>query len=126
MEEMNEKTLTALKDSIEHWKRLATGKSTENEEIYQDDCALCQVFFRRDACEGCPVNEAGFPNCKRSAWLACANAVEAWKCALHSKYDSWKDTPRFRKAARALVKFLESLLPKEKSEPKKKANGKSR
>jgi hypothetical protein len=123
---MNEQTLTALKDSIEHWKRLATGKSKKGEGIYQVDCALCLTFYRRESCEGCPVNEAGFPYCRRSVWEACLRAVEVWQCAQHSKYKSWKDTPRFRKAARAQVKFLESLLPKEKSEPKKKANGKSR
>jgi hypothetical protein len=123
MEEMNEKTLAALTDSIEHWERLATGKSKKNESIYADDCALCQVFFRGSTCEGCPVNTAGFPSCRRSVCEVCDTAVEDWQCKPHRKYKSWKDTPRFRKAARAQLKFLKSLLPKKKSKPKKKANG---
>ncbi len=51
---MEAKTLTALKASIEHWRRMETGTTANDEEPYGQDCALCQLFVELN-CEGCPV-----------------------------------------------------------------------
>jgi len=42
---MTKKTLIALKESIEHWKRLYTGTSATNENTGTNDCPLCKLFF---------------------------------------------------------------------------------
>ena len=42
---MTRKTHDALKASIRHWKRLASGKRRKGEWMLSDDCALCGLFI---------------------------------------------------------------------------------
>ncbi len=72
-------TKQALKASIAHWNRLATGTTVEFETIYSDDCSLCEKFHKhvdqRAVCDGCPVkNKTGYNECRRSPWVAAKNA----------------------------------------------------
>ena len=106
---MKSKTLKALKESIEHWKRIVSDTRLPDESIYGDDCPLCALHFERNVsnddnqCKGCPVKErTGQPHCHGSPWFDV--------CILE-KYGE-EDSPQFRVAARAELKFLRSLLPK--------------
>ena len=99
---MDAKTLTALKESIEHWRRLADGTNRKGEETGPRSCALCMAFaVGRDSinkCDGCPVSvKTGMKDCRNTPYYA-AEAVFG--------------APTFRAAARKELEFLESLLPK--------------
>jgi hypothetical protein len=102
---MKPETLAALKESIKHWERLATGKRKENESIFYPDCALCSLFYHNEpACVGCPVMEAtGKEYCQDSPWLEVRRAYENYG----------HDPLRFYKTATRELEFLKSLLPKE-------------
>jgi hypothetical protein len=108
---MNPKTLKALKSSIAHWTRLATGKARKGEDIFTTHCALCRRFYtkasieRGEPCMSCPVsNKTGLSYCKGSPW------VEASR-ALADAYYIYK-APRFLAAARRELAFLKTLLPR--------------
>ena len=99
------KILKALKQSIAHWKRLATGKSRRGESIYDSDCALCKLFMDDD-CRGCPVRQATrLSDCRRTPWIEVRDTL-IW---LKSKQD-----PAFKAAAKKQLEFLQSLLPVKK------------
>ena len=101
---MKPDTLKALRASIAHWRRLATGKRRENESIGWRNCALCKRFLDLD-CVGCPVREAtGQPLCQRTPYVAADYALGA--------SDAGFDSAAFKAAALKELKFLESLLPK--------------
>lgn len=107
---MNPTTLKALRASIRHWERLATGKQKGGEDIYAKSCALCHLFLddSLDAddpenCHGCPVRaETGHSGCQFSPW---DNAFQARNAGLGS--------PRFIAAAQVQLAFLRSLLPQD-------------
>lgn len=107
---MNEKTIVAIKESIAHWDRLATGTQAEKEDIFYRDCPLCAIFYLKPKsyCIGCPVmTKTGRSHCDGSPWpLASAtNLVYG------------KNHPEFRDAAKLMATFLRSLLPEEGAEP---------
>lgn len=107
---MNRRTRDALKSSIAHWNRHATGKAKKGEGIHSYDCALCKLFLHNNngalECGGCPVKERTGQNaCVGSPWYA-ANLSHFNGAAIQS--DKFK-----RKAAR-MRDFLKSLLPKAK------------
>lgn len=61
---MNATTLKALRASIAHWKRMATGKQRKHEAPNGDNCSLCARFNNTwfSTCTGCPVaNKTGRP-----------------------------------------------------------------
>lgn len=100
---MNERTLTALKESIEHWERLASGETGFVEDVGSADCALCTIFLDEHECAGCPVHEkTGAEKCAFSPYVE----------ALNSRRKYGLDSPQFKSAARKELKFLKSLLPK--------------
>jgi hypothetical protein len=106
---MDATTLKALRQSIAHWKRLATGKRKDDEGIYIEDCALCNKFFKNvdcaSDCLGCPVrNETGFSHCTGTPW----------KRVRESLYRDGILSGKFRAEAREMLSFLQSLLPKNK------------
>lgn len=118
---MTPAALKALKESIAHWERLVKTRpaNVTQDEPYAEHCALCKWFFvspRR--CKGCPVSEkTGQTHCigtpyyeaeRAWRWLA-ENPVEpsaAASCKEKLQLNRW------RKAARAELRFLKSLLPK--------------
>ncbi len=100
---MEFETEAALRDSIAHWERLASGTSGENEGIYADNCALCGLFIQNE-CNGCPVKEySGFDMCQNAPW-------EDAERALDRAHDD-KRSPAFIKAAARQLEFLKNLLP---------------
>lgn len=107
---MNAKTLKALKLTVAHWTRLATGKRRKNESIYAENCALCKMFLvkydcSKEECLGCPVAEnTGHQFCQRTPWY---NAKDA-------KNEFGIKSVIFKSAAKKQLAFLTSLLPKKK------------
>jgi hypothetical protein len=107
---LNEQQLTALKDSIEHWRRMAEGVPNVGEEPYSSDCSLCTQFrysnYSNDYsgyCIDCPVAISVLHGyCARTPYRA---AEEAF-----SLYGG--NSIQFKAAARKELEFLESLLPK--------------
>ena len=113
MMKMPKRTLTALKESIEHWQRMSRYKKAEPRKIEEQPgiagCSLCTVFLRREGkltCTTCPVKISGHFGCGGTPYVKAYNA-----------YDK-HDMPAFRAAARDEVKFLQSLLPEIDKLPK--------
>ena len=108
----DEATLKALKESIEHWKRMATGTRNPDERVGSDDCALCGEFFNR-SCAGCPVATAmGKPLCIGTPYEA---AHELFSIKEDGDYRDNSHSPEFKATALKELEFLESLLSKEQT-----------
>jgi len=106
---MNATTLKALKLSIEHWERLATGKRKRGETADGKFCALCDLFYnehddcRALRCAGCPVSEiTGHPLCETTPYYHARNI----------SFDHELRSDEFKNAAKLELDFLKSLLPK--------------
>lgn len=106
---MDAETLTALRESIAHWGRLASG-DFPGENIGASRCPLCIAFHqmrttrsgRAVRCTGCPVREfTGAECCGNTPYQ---DAEVAWDL-----FGSESD--EFKAAARAELEFLRSLLP---------------
>lgn len=109
---MDERTLTALKTSIEHWKENAVAETVNEASLDVSDCALCDEFWALD-CAGCPVfSRTGRRCCAGSPYIAASNAFDSWSGQPTSKEarDNW------RSAAIAEIAFLKSLLPEQTQE----------
>lgn len=105
---MDERTLTALKASIEHWRRLETGQRKPEEAIGSSHCPLCYEFNSDidEMCVGCPVFAyTGEPLCYGTPYYAAS--------AISNQDPEGLDSPDFKFAADIERAFLESLLPKE-------------
>lgn len=117
---MDSRTLAALKSSIAHWERLATGKRKHNECVGVDDCSLCGMFNKHKSlkdpapdtrCNGCPVFEhTGERFCKDTPFDQAQDIA-----GMVDEFDEPLDTEMFKEAAQKELEFLESLLPKENS-----------
>ena len=108
---MTHKAFTALKSSIEHWKRFSEGKRLPNEFIGADNCALC-ISFIDDGCKECPVY-------KRKKTPAC-NGTPYQQILTFKDVNNFTSSnpalylhPEFLKLAKIELSFLESLLPRE-------------
>ena len=101
---MNKTTLTALNGSIEHWKRLATGKRQPHEDLGADHCALC-VLYMNNGCQGCPVARA-------TGERYCRGTPYPRADALGDEFTL--DSRQFKAAAKKELAFLKSLLPKKR------------
>ncbi len=100
---METETLDALKESIAHWKRLASGKRNVNERPSEQDCALCGIFLADNRyCDGCPVKEA--------TGQTCCEDTPFWR-AWEIYRAEGMDSAAFKLAAAEELAFLESLLP---------------
>ncbi len=97
-------TIKALRASIAHWRRLASGRRKKGEEPDAGSCALCHEFNRLEGCHGCPIREKTGENyCKGSPYN---EAADEW--------DKTPDSPQFRAAASRMLAFLEGLVPEGK------------
>ena len=92
-------SIKALKESIEHWKRLEEGEPNYNETPHGDNCPLCQLYDEEsDDCFGCPIREKTKQDqCAGTPWRV---AFKAW---LYASTD-------WREKAKAMRVWLEDLL----------------
>lgn len=101
---MDERTLTALRGSIEKWRKIVARTGTDKGSR---NCALCIEFYT-GSCDGCPVAE-------RVNLLFCMGTpYPKWKAkAIRTRagYSSNRDG-RATAEAQAELDFLISLLPK--------------
>lgn len=101
----------ALRESIAHWERLASGNRMDGERPAGSQCALCTLDSKLsgpedDDCDHCLVAEfIGVPQCAGTPYEA---ASDAWR-----KFGV--DSTKFRSAAQSEVDFLKSLLPEGES-----------
>lgn len=101
---MTNTALKALRESIAHWERLASGKLRKYENVGADHCALC-LEFNDGNCGSCPVAQAiGRPQCRDTPFIL----------AFLNRAEFGLDSKEFRAAARKELQFLKSLLPKKK------------
>ncbi len=101
---MDERTLTALKASIEKWERNAQAEMPTDVLTGVEDCPLCELFFSK-VCEGCPVAEAvNAIYCRRTPYGRADQLQRLWGGDDAAASD-------FHAAAQAEVDFLKSLLP---------------
>ncbi len=118
MQEMNPETLEALKMSIAHWERLASGKRQEGEEVSVWQCALCAVFqipieSNDQKCVGCPVFEKTMQQFCRGTPFVTAEALADSPDPDDEANRDYLDSEEFQDAAQKELEFLKSLLPKE-------------
>lgn len=98
---MDERTLTALKESIAKWERNAKAESVDDMTLGWRQCPLC-LFFFGSGCRGCPVRErTGFGYCMNTPY-------ENFDPFEHDDDDQGHIARGF---ARQEVEFLKSLLP---------------
>ncbi len=111
---MDERTRELVQRSIdEKWALILKGEA--NDEGH-DDCPLCAEFLdpvsgtpEDDDCFGCPIsNKTGLPYCNGSPY-------REWSCRHNElSVEPWTaDTPARKKAAQAMITFLEGLLEDE-------------
>lgn len=94
--------IKALKLSIAHWQRLASGKRKSSEQPDKYNCDLCREFFEI-GCKGCPVKlKTKRSNCHETPYRKASRLF----------YLQGPHSPQFRAAARKELAFLKSLLPK--------------
>lgn len=102
---MTDAALQALKDSIAHWERMATGTAHPDETPTGYNCPLCQLFcigLENNRCIGCPVYQ-------KTGEKLCSDTP--YDQARHAWHEHEIDSPQFKQAALAEVEFLKSLLP---------------
>lgn len=107
---MNSKTLEALRASIAHWDRLASGNRNKGEMIGVNHCSLCSVFYSLTSlsCDGCPVMQrTGKRFCVDSPYGEAANIIE------DNEGEAGYDLPAFKETAMRELEFLRSLLPED-------------
>jgi hypothetical protein len=108
----NKQVRTALQGSIQKWTRIVNDPTVFEHGV--QDCPLCELFKDRyeeddwDECTGCPIAEfTGDECCDGSPYERWnfANSFDDWKSP-----DRWRaNTPEKRKAAKAMLRFLEKL-----------------
>lgn len=100
---MTKKTLAALRASIRHWE-LMRDDPHGPERPTGDMCALCNLFLDKE-CAGCPVAQ-------RAGHLMCKGTPYHYAHWLF--YTIPLPDADWRRAAQAEIKFLKSLLPKQR------------
>ena len=104
---MDDRTLTALRQSIEKWERNAVAETPADFTTSPNSCPLCQRFWKR-YCVGCPVaGRTGKVGCAGSPYAEAAVAADEWLD--NPDNETLRDTAHA--AARAEAEFLRSLLP---------------
>lgn len=118
---MDNRTLTALEESIAKWERNAVAEKPFEYLTSAYNCPLCKIFNLKNPqngtnCEGCPVSEStGRPYCVGTPYYVANTASDAWYyCYQEGSAESYKLAAH--KAARDEVEFLKSLLPQEKTD----------
>jgi hypothetical protein len=109
---MTRQAYNALKESIQHWKRLSESKRFPNEFIGSGNCALCIEFLNDWSCKGCPVFQAKqMPCCHGTPYQQIATFISNNNISArgHALYVN----PEFLKLAKLELTFLERLLPLE-------------
>jgi hypothetical protein len=107
---MDERTLIALKMSIQHWEANVAAESPDQPNISGDVCPLCTLFYDSpidDYCVGCPVSKkTGMSSCSGTPWY------EVWKALGNWQYYKNDETKKqYKKRAEQELDFLKSLLP---------------
>ena len=107
--------MIALRESIEHWERMAAGDARPGETPYAQSCALCILFMhgrsQPERCLGCPVCvKTGLRFCHGSPWR---EASKNWPVSMDGP------TIGFHAAAEVEVEFLKGIL-KDLEEGKRK------
>lgn len=120
MTDLDQRTLVALRRSIEKWERNAEAKTPDEYRIGRSDCALCSVFYRLGepvdlSCKGCPVNSAtGRQGCRQTPYVRAEYVHYEWARAYYymaskAVYAAARATALA--AAREEADFLRSLWP---------------
>lgn len=126
MTAMDERTLTALKASIEHWEANAEAEKPEDATLGADYCALCGIFNPEERpssefvrCAGCPVQiRTGSKFCEGTPYKNAMMSHENWKATMGVMRPVFKSRAVvFRIAAQAMLDFLRSLLPADEAAP---------
>lgn len=102
---MDARTLRALKGSIRKWQRIVAGTGADRGT---DNCPLCAEFLvGLKCCVGCPVREAtALPGCVGTPY-------QKWGQLFGHAYPFRATSKKKIAAAKAELKFLQSLLPKD-------------
>lgn len=112
---LKKNALTALEQSIEHWKDVVSNPLTTN--IGRRDCALCNIFNALalvTPCAGCPVSErTGRRFCEGSPFTVFENTRKELRraCCLRSEQNKENAINILRPLAQAELDFLISLRP---------------
>lgn len=121
---MDDRTLTALKESIAHWTANVAAETWKEASTGAFDCALCKIFnngpiLERKECIGCPVRQkTGRRYCERTPYYRADASLNVWS----NNPDSQSAKATWRLAAQRELDFLIGLLPPEHVEPERVSN----
>lgn len=109
---MDDRTLTALKKSIEHWRENVNAENFCDISIDSDNCALCQEFaLKTKSCDGCPVHESSGDGCETTPWRKVADLYYEWEYRLDRGRATEEAELGWKKVAQAELDFLIGFLP---------------
>lgn len=107
---MDRKTLKALKGSIKKWEKIVAKKGNDDGAA---NCPLCGLYPM--SCEGCPIDKKTTNGCNFTPY-------EKWndhQIEIHGERLPFTIQCKIcERHAKAELKFLKSLLPKEKKNGK--------
>lgn len=113
---MDEKTLEALKASIEHWRFNCNVTFAWMAKVNVGSCALCELYYCNNYCRDCPIAiSTGTGSCRETPYVQASEAPRKWHNC-RSIEDNVKAEKAFKDAAQAEMEFLISLLPPESTE----------
>lgn len=107
MKKYSKNVMKALDGSIEKWRGIAAGTGIDKGSL---NCPLCIMFNETEGsalCRGCPISgDTGFIGCVGTPYSE--EWCNVFKGVMPS--DGWRaDTPRRKKAAREMLKYLADL-----------------
>lgn len=115
---MDDRTLAALKGSIEKWEKIVAGTDMDRRS---DNCPLCAEFINGDeergidGCSECPVMKAStFSGCRETPYDEWATHQKKDHLSPDWRLPPWQIEPgcaECSRLARAELDFLRSLLP---------------
>jgi hypothetical protein len=109
---MHERTLTALKGSILKWEQIVAGTGFDKGA---DNCPLCDLFYNKSWCNGCPVKtKTGMSCCDGTPYQdEFVRAKRRRRSALMSydEHDAAAAEADMHAAAKTELAFLKGLLP---------------
>ena len=107
---MDERTLTALKGSIDKWKRIALGEINDQGSR---NCPLCQEFsVGGKGCVGCPIaEETGRTLCCGSPYMDVQDEINLDEPLDSRNKYGWTFSENAKKQALAFRDWMVKLLP---------------
>ena len=103
-------TQEALKESIEVWKLKLVEDHPKWISLRTDVCPLCELYYYI-GCKGCPIfKSTGQIYCRNTPHGGAYQTLKLWIYDKLNDYDETESRTAFRRAARKMIEFMQSLV----------------